>query len=214
MKISIIYDNTSSRIDLQADWGFSALVEAHGKKILFDTGADGSILMANMAVLNIAPRSIDAVFISHPHLDHTGGLSAFLAQNPHAALWIPRSFHGPEHRRTVIEITQAAKLCEGLYSTGELAGIEQSLCVETPKGIVVVAGCSHPPMPRILRAAAAFGNVYGIAGGLHGTPPESLANLQLICATHCTRYKDEIKSRYPRQYVEGGAGKIIALHPD
>ncbi len=39
MKVTIIYDNTSIRSDLQSDWGFSALVEVKEKKILFDTGA-------------------------------------------------------------------------------------------------------------------------------------------------------------------------------
>ena len=79
MKVTIIYDNTSARPELQADWGFSALVEAKGKRILFDTGADGRILLSNMEKLKIDPKEIEDVFISHLHWDHTGGLSAFFA---------------------------------------------------------------------------------------------------------------------------------------
>ena len=55
MKITILYDNTAFRNDLKSDWGFSCLVEAYNKIILFDTGADGSILLENMKKLNIKP---------------------------------------------------------------------------------------------------------------------------------------------------------------
>ena len=72
MKITIIYDNTVFRKNLRADWGFAVLVETYGKKILFDTGASGSILLANMEKLGIAPDGIRDVFISHPHFDHIG----------------------------------------------------------------------------------------------------------------------------------------------
>ncbi len=103
-------------------------------------------------------------------------------------------------------------LYEGIHSTGELDGIEQSLCIETPKGIVIIAGCSHPRMEHIISAASKFGKVYGIIGGLHGNRPESLKNVGLICSTHCTQYKQEIKSLYPERYIEGGAGKVIDVN--
>lgn len=211
MKTTIIYDNTAFRRDLQADWGFSALVETKGKRILFDTGGSGSILLSNMRKLGIVPKEIDEVFISHSHFDHTGGLSAFLDQNNEVKVWVPRSFRGVKNVKEVIEIENSRKLYEGIYSTGELEGIEQSLCIETQKGIVIIAGCSHPRMERIIGAASQFGKVYGIIGGLHGNRPESLKNLDLICATHCTQYKQEIKSLYPEKYIEGGAGKVIEI---
>jgi len=56
MKVTIIYNNTSTRSDLQADWGFSALIEVNEKKILFDTGAGGGILFSNMEKLEIDPE--------------------------------------------------------------------------------------------------------------------------------------------------------------
>jgi len=211
MKITIVYDNTAFRKDLQADWGFSALVETKEKKILLDTGANGIILLSNMQKLGIIPKEIGEIFISHSHWDHTGGLSAFLDQNNEIKVWVPPSFRGVKNVREVIEVETPTKLYEGIYSTGELEGIEQSLCVETEKGIVIIAGCSHPEMEHILQVASQFGNVYGIIGGLHGTKPESLKNLNLICSTHCTQYKSEIKSLYPEKYIEGGAGRIIEI---
>ena len=211
MKITIIYDNTTFRKDLQSNWGFSALVETKEKKILFDTGANGVILLSNMQKLEINPKEIDEIFISHSHFDHTGGLSAFLDENNEVKVWVPLSFQGIKNVREVVKVERPSKLYEGINSTGELEGIEQSLCVETEKGIVIIAGCSHPEMKHILQVASQFGNVYGIIGGLHGTRPESLRNLDLICPTHCTQYKSEIKSLYPEKYIEGGAGRIIEI---
>jgi len=211
MKITIIYDNTAFRKDLQADWGFSALVEVKKRKILFDTGANGRILLSNMEKLKVNPEEIEDVFISHPHWDHTGSLSSFLRLNNKVKLWIPSYFSGAKDAREVIEVKKPRKLYEGIYSTGELDGIEQSLCVETEEGIVIIAGCSHPRMEHILKVASQFGKVYGIIGGLHATKPESLKDLDLICPTHCTQYKSEIKYLYPEKYIEGGAGKIIEV---
>lgn len=164
-----------------------------------------------MEKLEIDPLVISDVFISHAHFDHTGGLLAFLEQNSDVAVWIPGSVRGRLNAREVVPVQAARELYEGIYSTGELEGIEQSLCIRTEKGIVIVAGCSHPKMEHILDAAGQFGKVYGIIGGFHGNRPESLKNLELICATHCTQHIPGIRSMYPRQYVEGGAGKVIEI---
>lgn len=211
MKITIVYDNTAFRKDLQANWGFSAQVEIKERKILFDTGANGTILLSNMQKLEINPKEIEEIFISHSHFDHTGGLSAFFDQNNEVKVWVPPSFRGIKNVREVIKVENPTKLYEGIYSTGELEGIEQSLCVKTEKGIVIIAGCSHPKMEHILQVASQFGKVYGIIGGLHGTRPESLKDLDLICPAHCTQYKSEIKSLYPEKYAEGGAGRVIEI---
>jgi len=211
VKVTIIYDNTTFRKNLQADWGFSALIQVKGRNILFDTGANEDILLSNMEKLKVNPKEIGYVFISHPHWDHTGGLSSFLQLNNKVKLWIPSYLPEAKNAREVIEVKKPTKLYEGIYSTGELDGIEQFLCVETEKGIVIIAGCSHPRMEHILKTASQFGKVYGIIGGLHGTRPESLKDLDLICPTHCTQYKSEIKSLYPEKYIEGGAGKIMEV---
>ena len=211
MKATIIYDNTVFRDDLQADWGFAALIETDGKRILFDTGGRGSILLSNMRKLNIDAQRIDDVFISHAHYDHTGGLSAFLDLNNDVTVWTPPSFKGVKNVRQVNALDHPETLAEGIFSTGELAGIEQSLCLETARGIVIVAGCSHPPMAQIVQAASSFGKVYGIIGGLHGNSAEALGPFHFICATHCTQHKQEIMALYPERYVPGGAGRAIDL---
>jgi len=212
MKLTIVYDNTAFRQDLEADWGFSALIEAENiPKILFDTGTDGKILLSNMEKLEIDPAPIEEVFISHSHFDHTGGISEFLKVNQKAKFYVPPSFSGPKDRE-VITIKGPTKIHENLFSTGELDGIEQSMGIITDKGVVVIDGCSHPYMGHILDAARQFGRIYGIIGGLHGFSEFGLfQDLELVCPTHCTQHKAELKELYPQKYIEGGAGRIIEI---
>ncbi|WP_297499475.1 MBL fold metallo-hydrolase [Thermococcus sp.] len=79
VKVTVLYENHSGfRKGLLGGHGFSALVEGWGKRVLVDTGMDGRVLLNNMAELDVEPDSIDYVFITHGHYDHTGGLKAFL----------------------------------------------------------------------------------------------------------------------------------------
>ncbi|TYB93717.1 MAG: MBL fold metallo-hydrolase [Kosmotoga sp.] len=213
MRITIIYDNTVWNNELRADWGFSCLVEAHGRNILFDTGTKGDILLSNMEKLKINPKEIEEIFISHAHFDHIGGLQAFLEVNNDVDIWLPHRIPDivVSEGKNVVEVRTPQKLHLGIYSTGILEEIEQSMCVETDKGIIIIAGCSHPSFDNIISAASKFGNVYGVIGGLHGTRPGSLEGLSFICATHCTQHKKRIKKLYRDQYVEGGAGRVIEI---
>jgi 7,8-dihydropterin-6-yl-methyl-4-(beta-D-ribofuranosyl)aminobenzene 5'-phosphate synthase len=211
MKITIIYDNEAWKEGLKADWGFACLVEVYGKTILFDTGANGSILLDNMKTLNIDPTVVEEIFISHAHWDHTGGLADFLKINP-VKVYAPSSFKVPVGAAEIIEVKEALKIHDDIFSTGELENIEQSLVVNKEKGSVVIAGCSHPGIGNILNAASPFGKPYALVGGLHGFNEFDLVeDLEMICATHCTQFKSEIKTHYPEKYIEGGAGKVIEL---
>lgn len=212
MKITVLYDNRIFRNDLKSDWGFSCLIEAHNRIILFDTGSNGAILLHNMKKMGIKPYSISDVFISHAHFDHIGGLSAFLNENNQVTVFVPVSFRGVRNAKKVIHVDKPLVLYENFFSTGELENIEQSMAVKTDKGLVLVVGCSHPRMKNILEAASQFGKIYAIVGGLHGFDEyELFRDFEVICPTHCTRHIAEIKALYPEKYVEGGTGKVISL---
>ena len=205
MKITIVYDNTVFQKGLESDWGFSCLVETRDRTILFDTGANGSILLGNMEKLGIDPLKIGDIFISHPHFDHIGGLSAFLNRNSNVTVYIPPSLRGVKSAEKVVTLDGPGEIYEDIYSTGELEKIEQSMAVRTEKGLVVVAGCSHPKMEDILGTISRFGKVYAIIGGLHDFSEfELFKDLGLICPTHCTRHIPEIRSLFPEKYSEGG----------
>jgi len=115
MKITILYDNTVFKEGLQPDWGFSCLIKAHNRTILFDTGSNGSILLENMKKLKIQPSSIDDVFISHAHFDHIGGLSAFLNKNNQVNVYVPVSFRGVRNAKKVIHMDKPLELYENFF---------------------------------------------------------------------------------------------------
>jgi 7,8-dihydropterin-6-yl-methyl-4-(beta-D-ribofuranosyl)aminobenzene 5'-phosphate synthase len=213
MKITIVYDNEACGPGLGTGWGFSALIETgHAPPLLFDTGADGDTLLFNMKALGIDPGRIGTIVISHAHGDHTGGLPDVLEINKHAEIYVPAYGLPGIRGGKVTPVGQPLEISEGVFSTGVLEGIEQSLAVETARGIFVVAGCSHPGVGVILEAAARHGGVCGIIGGLHGFRDLSaLEGLSLVCPCHCTLYKSELKRLFPERYVPCGAGLKMTL---
>jgi 7,8-dihydropterin-6-yl-methyl-4-(beta-D-ribofuranosyl)aminobenzene 5'-phosphate synthase len=213
MRITVVYDNKVGSVGLRQGHGFSALIEDGGvPPLLFDTGADGPTLLHNMKELNIDPRDISTIVISHAHDDHTGGLSEILSINEVAELYLPSSFKRAFPGRKVTEVKGPVQIRENIFSTGELEGVEQSLALKTAKGIFVLTGCAHSGMERILAAAAKFGDLHGIAGGFHGFHDFKLfKGLSLICPCHCTKYKQEMRDLFEGKALECGAGLSIEL---
>ena len=110
MKITIIYDNESRIDELKSDWGFSCLIQYNGVNRLFDTGANGALLLNNMKFLGIDPASIDEIFISHSHFDHSGGLSAFLNENGNTKIYAPDPLRGISPAREVVYVDQPMEI--------------------------------------------------------------------------------------------------------
>lgn len=161
LRLTVLYDNNPFRKGLATNWGFSCLIEGVGKTILFDTGGDGAILLANMKKLGIDPGTIDIVVLSHIHDDHIGGLERFLAMNRTVTVYLPQSFPvklKDKLKGSGIEIREVhgpTMICENVYSTGELGTWtkEQSLIVQTERGIIVITGCAHPGIVEIIKEA-------------------------------------------------------------
>ena len=93
IKLSVTLDNVTFDSRLKNHYGFSCLVEGMEKTILVDTGGWGSFLLNNMKLMGIRPQSINSVFLSHRHPDHTGGLDDFLAQNSNVTVYLLNSFY-------------------------------------------------------------------------------------------------------------------------
>jgi 7,8-dihydropterin-6-yl-methyl-4-(beta-D-ribofuranosyl)aminobenzene 5'-phosphate synthase len=93
-QITILYDAFGTDAAMKKDWGFSALVEIAGKRILFDTGNDAEIFAANVKAKNIDLTRIDFVVLSHRHSDHMAGLNHVLSVNPTVKIYAPKEGFG------------------------------------------------------------------------------------------------------------------------
>lgn len=177
--------------ELVGEAGVSYLVRAGGTTILMDTGFNAnwehpSPLLRNMDTLGVDMGGIDMIFISHPHVDHMGGMAmprkhTFAISGERQDLhgiptYAPVPLYHPTSRVEVVE--QPRVLAPGVASTGTIPRQlfflgwtpEQALAVNVEgKGIVLVIGCGHPTIQRLLeRADELFEEpVYGIIGGLH-----------------------------------------------
>ncbi|RKY12621.1 MAG: MBL fold hydrolase [Planctomycetota bacterium] len=200
MKITIVYDNEAKE-GLKSGWGFSCLVE-NDKNILFDTGNSGPKLLYNLQKLQIDPQIIDTIVLSHNHWDHTGGLKTLQKVNSNANVIGPKDF------------SDLKDISEEVFTTGALGSWpkEQSLVIRTEKGNIVITGCAHPGLDKILQEAKTLGEIHGVIGGFHGfSDLDKLAGIELLGPCHCTRYISEIRQRYPQHFRQICAGSIIEI---
>jgi len=121
-------------------------------------------------------------------------------------------------RSDTYEISKSREICPKVYTTGEIEGSviigktkilikEQSLIISTIKGIVVITGCAHSGIKKILNSANKLGKVYGLLGGFHDFEEYNLLkDISLIIPTHCTKNKKKILTLFSKNCVEGGVG--------
>jgi 7,8-dihydropterin-6-yl-methyl-4-(beta-D-ribofuranosyl)aminobenzene 5'-phosphate synthase len=88
-RVTILYDAFSDSKELTKDWGFSALVEHDGKRILFDSGNNAEIFEHNVKLLGVDLTKIDFAVISHRHSDHATGVKYLLKVNPAVTIYVP-----------------------------------------------------------------------------------------------------------------------------
>ena len=208
------------------------MVETGNRKILFDTGWDGNVLLQNMKRFGITKEDIDTIVISHEHWDHLGGLTHIL--HPDVTVYVPNSFSKQlkdeiKQRAGNVEATGLKNIVPDVYTTGEMGDKikEQAILLKINHGnlnngnlnhskinpgIVVVTGCAHPGLENFINTARDLGEPYGVIGGFHKFNDfECLNDISMIMPCHCTRYKDEIKSIFPDQYMECKAGQVIEI---
>ncbi len=176
VELRVVYDNRTLQDGLEPDWGFACVVDIGERRLLFDTGAKGEVLTANLRALDIEPASIDVVVISHDHWDHTGGLEAILKAAP-VDCYIPASAADELGKKAQavggnpVLVEDRIELFPGVWSTGEMGEDirEQALAFESRDGPVVLTGCAHPGVVNIAeRVKRDFGSApYLILGGFH-----------------------------------------------
>ncbi|GAB4417234.1 MAG: MBL fold metallo-hydrolase [Anaerolineae bacterium] len=200
---------------------------------MFDTGADGDALLSNMAALKIDPQAIEAVVLSHNHADHTDGLQALLATGVRPDVYLIPAFSASFRRQVarvtnVIEAASGQVITEGIFTTGEIDGSpsEQAIAIETDHGFVIVTGCAHPGITRIIEhiKATADDPVYLVLGGFHlkdkthaeiATIVQAFRRLGVayVGPCHCTGAPAiaVFAEAYGEGFIQIGTGKIIEI---
>jgi len=232
VKIIVVYDNRTLYPHLASRWGFSCLVDGD---LLFDTGGDGRTLLSNMTKMGIDPAGIRTVVLSHAHGDHTGGLGALLGTGVRPTVYVPRSFPARfkadvRSLTTLVEVHGPVEIRPGIHTTGEVGRglIEQALAVETGDGLVVVTGCAHPGVVKMVRRAkeSVGGKVYLVMGGFHlgGTSQRRVKaiiadfrqlGVQRVAPCHCTgdRAIQVFAKEYGCDFVKAGVGLALNIGP-
>ena len=93
-RITVLYDAFGKDAAMTKDWGYAALVEINGKRILFDTGDDPAIFAKNVKAKGVDLTKLDFVVLSHRHGDHIGGISYLLSVNPKVKIYAPKEGFG------------------------------------------------------------------------------------------------------------------------
>jgi 7,8-dihydropterin-6-yl-methyl-4-(beta-D-ribofuranosyl)aminobenzene 5'-phosphate synthase len=271
-KITILYDAFGKDAAMRKDWGFSALVEVAGKRILFDTGNDRDIFAANVKAKGVDLTNLDFVVLSHRHSDHMAGLSHVLSVNPKVKIYAPLDGLGgiygsslpssvyrkdgslpPEMRyydgrppdilklgrawqdaniELIDKTTEIAPGITLIALVSEVPGTrelrELSLAVNTPDGLVLVVGCSHPGIEKIVEAAAAINPKFHlVAGGFHllVAPDDAIAKIvtalkdtfkvENVAPGHCTGEPTfaALKQAFGNRYIYAGVGTSLPLGP-
>jgi 7,8-dihydropterin-6-yl-methyl-4-(beta-D-ribofuranosyl)aminobenzene 5'-phosphate synthase len=233
-KVIIVYDNYQYSQNTAADWGWACVVIKGNDTLLFDTGAQKEILFNNLQALNIRLNHIHKLVISHHHGDHTGNIFPVLDANSDMQVYLPSSLDG--NFRKMVEGYGAHIVCDqqmrpvgnDMYLSGEMGfqTREQALVIRTDKGLVLLAGCSHPGIDRMIKKVTkAFGEpVYMMMGGFHleDYSDEELEALtaelkklgvQKVVPGHCTGTKaiNQFEREFPDGYLQSGTGQVIVL---
>ena len=270
-QITVLYDAFGKPSDMHKDWGYAALVEYGGKRILFDTGNNPDVLAHNAQAKGIDLSKIDFVVMSHRHGDHMGGLSYVLKVNPKVTIYAPKEGFGvygadlpstfyrkdpslPTEQRyydgappDIMRFGSAwsganfqlvdknTEIAPGVHlialvsdKPGTLELRELSLAINTPEGMVVVVGCSHPGIDKIVTAASTINpRVHLIAGGFHlvvasDSDIEKVVSalhdqfkVEYVAPGHCTGEPAfaALKKSFGDRYLYAGLGTTFELSP-
>lgn len=130
---------------LQTEHGLSILLETGNHRLLLDTGAS-DVFIHNAQLMNIDLSTVDAVFISHGHSDHAGGLRHFFNINDRAKVIVsPHAVSGKFYSKRKILHSITTSWPENIQ---ERCLMVDSSC-EIADGLHVIAHIPHHhPVPQ------------------------------------------------------------------
>jgi len=221
--IRVVYDNVSYDSSFQTGFGFACLIEGESEEgefhLLFDTGGDYRTLSRNLEQADVDIHELNSVVISHNHFDHTGGLSGLLSRIPEVPVYLP---NGGSLKNPQRATGKPDRIREGIYTTGLLGTAirEQSLVLNTVKGLVVITGCAHPGIVHIVETVMERfdGDIYLVMGGFHHPPASAAARLRELgvakaAPSHCTGNSGiaAFRGAFREDFIPSGAGRVISI---
>jgi 7,8-dihydropterin-6-yl-methyl-4-(beta-D-ribofuranosyl)aminobenzene 5'-phosphate synthase len=128
IKILMIYNNIGSSNDLVNDWGLSLWVEDNNTAVMFDTGADPTILWENIKTSGVDLQKLSKIVISHNHWDHINGLPIILEKSAKKTnIFVPNvdreNFKSTTPNVTITGVTQPVQITKHIWLTGQLMGL-------------------------------------------------------------------------------------------
>jgi len=231
VKIGVVFDSKGEP-GFKIGWGFSSLID-YKEKILFDTSYNANLLNYNLQRMGYNIKEFDALFLSHEHLDHIGGLFEILKNNANLNVFVLNSFSQSlkdeiKKRAKLFEIKEAKEIFENVYTTGIIKNDpdEQALIIKTKEGSILITGCAHVGVVKIIERAKEITNddIFLVFGGFHLFEAEDseiekiiedFKNLGVkkVAPCHCTGEKatNLFKKEYKENFIEMRAGKIIQI---
>ena len=232
--VTVVFDNYRFKEGMQTAWGFACVIEGLGETILFDTGGDGKLLLANMAKAGFRPEQIGSVILSHFHSDHTGGLAEFLKANPKLRVFVPKAFPADfrknvaESGAELVQTEGPCRVCDGAWTTEVLTEplVEQGLCLTAPQGPVVVTGCAHPGIVQMAEAARRHAKkpIFAVLGGFHMTRASDDQieaairglrenGVRRVAPSHCSgdKTRQAMEQAFGEQYMRSGLGARLVF---
>lgn len=137
MKIWVLMENEAGEEGFACEHGLSMLIEANGRRILFDMGQSrGFIDNAKRLGQNLA--QVDLAVLSHGHYDHGGGLAAFLEVNSRAKVYISPHAFGEHYNAQ----SRYIGLVQSLAKSERLERVTQTL--DLGAGFTLIPGSAVP----------------------------------------------------------------------
>ena len=276
-RITILSENLVGRLVGSGEHGFSAFIETDEGNYLFDTGG-GRTVVENSLDLDKNLRTVQKIFLSHGHNDHTGGLPHVLSLrgavdvHVHPDIFLDRMavrkendrevkrFAGMIYKRSYLEFLGAHFILNSefypvekrIFLTGEVSRKtafekpdpnlfrevqgkmvqdtlpdDQSLILDTEKGLVLIFGCAHSGMINIMNHViekTGKDRFYAILGGTHlgFLAPEQLEesiqslkkmNVAKVGVSHCTgmRAALRLQQEFGERFFYGCVGTVFEI---